>query len=102
MIEKTMEPWDPPQLASFGHSIPHLNFSFRQQSNQFQPYRNSYQETLLFYSLLPMSLLLLLLLIYLLYFCARDWSTSVQTSSKCFPSLLCSSLSLSLFTTLIA
>ena len=36
-----------------------------------------------------------------MYFCARDWTTTRQTSSKCFPSLLCSSFSLSLFTTLI-
>ena len=38
--------WETPDLAAFGHSIPHLNFSFQLQSNQFQPHRNSYQEVI--------------------------------------------------------
>ena len=36
--------WETPPLAAFGHSIPHLNFSFQKQPNQFQPYRSTYQE----------------------------------------------------------
>ena len=179
--------WETPPLAQFGNGIPHVNFSFHEQSNEFNPYRSSYQEvsfisfqftrsrfrfifvnfsrncpfsgrrmsqsgrcwdkiiirfgvlstifdhrpfqtigdfwlsgyfdhrpleifdrsfityfqTLLFYSLLPMSLLLLLLLVYLFYFCARDWTTTTTSSTKCFPSMFCSSITLSLYSTFI-
>ena len=118
--------WETPPLAQFGNGIPHFNFSFHEQSNEFNPYRSSYQEvssfssglfsvnfrsitsgsklifqTLLFYSLLPMSLLLLLLLVYLFYFCARDWTTTTTSSTKCFPSMFCSSITLSLYSTFI-
>ena len=48
-----------------------------------------------------MSLLLLLLLVYLFYFCARDWTTTTTSSTKCFPSMFCSSITLSLYSTFI-
>ena len=47
MIEMS-QPWEPPQLANFGHAIPHINFSLQLQSNDFQPYRATYQEVRLF------------------------------------------------------
>lgn len=36
--------WETPPLAQFGNGIPHVNFSFHEQSNEFNPYRSSYQE----------------------------------------------------------
>ena len=50
MIEMS-QPWEPPQLANFGHAIPHINFSLQLQSNDFQPYRATYQEVRLAFNL---------------------------------------------------
>ena len=43
MIEMSSS-WETPPLAQFGNGIPHFNFSFHEQSNEFNPYRSSYQE----------------------------------------------------------
>ena len=52
MIEMS-QPWEPPQLANFGHAIPHINFSLQLQSNDFQPYRATYQEVRSLFSSFP-------------------------------------------------
>ena len=47
MIEMSSS-WETPPLAQFGNGIPHFNFSFHEQSNEFNPYRSSYQEVSFF------------------------------------------------------
>ena len=48
MIEMSSS-WETPPLAQFGNGIPHFNFSFHEQSNEFNPYRSSYQEVSFFF-----------------------------------------------------
>ncbi|CAG5099020.1 Oidioi.mRNA.OKI2018_I69.XSR.g16178.t2.cds [Oikopleura dioica] len=102
METSTMTTWLPTEWAQLGNRFPHFTFKFQiLQNPSFEPFLPAYKESLLFYAVFPLSLMLLLLLVYLLYYCCRDWTKTVVSSNKCNPSLFVSNVILVLITTCI-
>lgn len=70
--------YHPTWLASFLHSFPHLDLTFKEVNSTFNPQDARYREALVFWAALPILWLLLTLLLFLVYFCYRCCQRDVE------------------------